>query len=284
MRIPSRILAAPLLIGIVALGAAACSDDDEEPNEVTISGGEFSFSVTEGDLEPGVNTLTFRNAGGEEHHLQLIGLAQGKTIGEFLAVFADPSAQPPDWAAPLGGVGILSGGEEASVTLNLPEGDYAFVCLIESESDGIPHAAKGMISSFTVEGDSIAAEAPAEQITIKGSDFAFDTADTFPAGETTLRFTNEGQSLHEVVLARFPAGTEIDLDALVDFFAGGEEGPPPFEAPPVFVGGVQAITPGASQLATINLERGTYVLLCGLPDEQGVPHLALGMLRQIRVE
>ena len=101
MRIPSRILAAPLLIGIVALGAAACSDDEEEPNEVTISGGEFSFSVTEGDLEPGVNTVTFRNAGGEEHHLQLIGLAQSKTIEEFLAVFADPSAQPPDWADPL---------------------------------------------------------------------------------------------------------------------------------------------------------------------------------------
>ena len=141
-----------------------------------------------------------------------------------------------------------------------------------------------MVASFTAEGERVAAEAPEEAVTIEGSDFQFDAPETIAAGETTLRFTNASQSLHEVVIARFPAGSDVDLDAVVEFFAEEEpEGPPPFDAP-VFVGGVQAIFPGASQLATIDLERGTYVLLCGLPDEEGVPHLALGMIRQIRVE
>ena len=105
-----------------------------------------------------------------------------------------------------------------------------------------------MVASFTVEGERVAAEAPEEAVTSEGSDFQFDAPETIAASETTLCFTNAGQSLHEVVIARFPAGSDVDLDAVVEFFAEEEpESPPPFDAP-VFVGGVQAIFPGVSQL------------------------------------
>lgn len=56
-------------------------------------------------------------------------------------------------------------------------------------------------------------------------------------------------------------------------------GPPPFTP----VGGVQAILPGVSQTGTVNLDAGTYVLICFIPNAEGVPHFALGMVRELTV-
>ena len=35
---------------------------------------------------------------------------------------------------------------------------------------------------------------------------------------------------------------------------------------------------------TMNLEAGTYVLICFIPNPEGVPHIALGMAREFTVE
>ena len=58
-----RILAVAVLTALAALGALASSDGDEEPNAVTFEGGEYSFALADGELQPGINTITFRNAG-----------------------------------------------------------------------------------------------------------------------------------------------------------------------------------------------------------------------------
>jgi hypothetical protein len=52
------------------------------------------------------------------------------------------------------------------------------------------------------------------------------------------------------------------------------------------IGGAQAVPPGDSgQLASVDLEKGgTYLLLCGIPNAEGVPHLARGMIRLVRAE
>ena len=176
---------------------------------------------------------------------------------------------------------MLSSGLEASVTLDLREGEYALLCVVE-EPDGVPHFLKGMARGITVEGEEVAAEAPEESVTITGRDYELEAPETMEAGELTLRFTNAGQEGHEVIFARLPDGPDVSDEDIVAFFL--DEGPPPFDGPPQFRGGVQSIIPGASQLGTLNLEPGRNLLLCGLPNEEGIPHLALGMIRQIRVE
>ena len=264
------------------LVAAGCSDDEAaDPNAVTILASEFGFAVDDGELTPGVNTITLRNDGAIDHHLQLFRLDAGKTTEELVAAIADPEAPFPPWIFPTGGVGILSSGLEASVTLDLRAGEYALLCFID-EPDGIPHFAKGMAQGITAEGDELVAEAPEESITITGRDFELEAPESLEAGELTLRFTNAGQDIHEVIFARLPDGPDVANEDIVAFLLG--EGPPPFEGPPQFVGGVQAIIPGASQIATLNLEPGRYMLLCGIPNEEGIPHLALGMIRQLSVE
>ena len=49
------------------------------------------------------------------------------------------------------------------------------------------------------------------------------------------------------------------------------------------VGGIQGILPGESQRATLNLEAGSYVLICYIPNAQGAPHFALGMAQPLEV-
>ena len=64
--------------------------------------------------------------------------------------------------------------------------------------------------------------------------------------------------------------------------AGSPAGPPPFE----FVGGYQAIMPGDSGWAVLDLEAGEYGLVCLIPSpaNQFKPHYALGMVASITVE
>ena len=267
---------APLLVG------AACSDDDpEDPNPVTIQASEFGFAVEDGEPTPGVNTITLRNDGAIEHHLQLFRVDPGKTAEELVAAISDPEAPFPDWIFPAGGVGILSSGPEASVTLDPRAGEYVLLCFVD-EPDGVPQFLKGMARGITVEDEEIVAEAPEEDVTITARDYSLEAPESLEPGELTLRFTNASQDIHEVMFARLPDGPDVSDEEIVAAFMEG--GPPPFEGLPEFVGGVQAIAPGASQLGTLTIEAGRYVLLCGIPNEEGIPHLALGMIRQIRVE
>lgn len=47
---------------------------------------------------------------------------------------------------------------------------------------------------------------------------------------------------------------------------------------------VQAIVPDTGQTAELDRDAGTYALICFIPNAQGVPHFALGMVQQLTVE
>ena len=236
-----RVFAAGLLLALLALGAA-CSDD-EEPNEVTVEGSELAFAIAEGELTPGINTITFRNRGAIEHHMQIFRLDPGRTTQELVEAFSDPAAPPPTWALPMGGVGILSTGLDAAVTVDLREGDYVLICFL-GEEEGAPHFLRGMAVALTVEGAEVKADAPEEDVTIIGIDFKFDVPETVDAGEVTIRFNNLGQTAHEMILAAVPEGSTVSDEELVAFFAAGDEAPPPFEPfPPPLLGGCRRSSP-----------------------------------------
>ena len=129
-------------------------------------------------------------------------------------------------------------------------------------------------------GDAVAAGtvAPAE-VVIRARDNVFHEApDTMVAGVTNIRLINEGPSFHHVWLVRLEEGRT--MDELLEHMAQG--GPMPTWA--VDVGGPNTPgAPGGETSALVDLEPGSYVLLCVVDLPGGVPHVMKGMVRPMTV-
>jgi uncharacterized cupredoxin-like copper-binding protein len=109
-------------------------------------------------------------------------------------------------------------------------------------------------------------------------DYGFSGPDTLPAGVTTLEIVNQGQDLHHIQVIRLVEGKTSE-----DFQQALKSDPGRLPKWAVHVGGPNAIVPGERASATTKLEPGTYVLVCWIPDKRNIPHVALGMVKPIRV-
>ena len=286
-----------LAVGALATLAAACGGT-EEPNEVAIEGHEFAFEVDGSAFTPGTNTITFKNTGAQTHDLQMIQIGD-HTIDDVAAVAQglEQGQPPPEWFVFSGGVGEVAPGESGSITGSFAAGNYALVCFVPDIADGVPHFAKGMAALITIEGDVNGAEIPEQDFTLRARDDGAGTSHSFslrarvrPAsgnlrvesGRVRLLLDNDGSEPHEANLLKFDEG--FTFDQFVELLAAAGEGPPSGPPPFTEVGGVQAILPGTSQMATFNLEPGDYALICLLPNAQGIPHFALGMVLEMEVQ
>lgn len=109
-------------------------------------------------------------------------------------------------------------------------------------------------------------------------DYGFTGPDRIPAGMTTVQIINQGQDIHHIQLLQLLQGKTVE-----DFLAAMKADPNHFPAWVKFVGGPNAVLFGSNAVATMNLTEGNYVLVCLIPDKQGVPHVALGMQKPITV-
>lgn len=117
------------------------------------------------------------------------------------------------------------------------------------------------------------------QTTVVAADYRYEGPKVLTTGLHSIVLENVGAEPHHVQFARLNDGVTPDA-----FFGSlAEEG----EAALRFVtltGGVGMIPPGASAETLVEFAtEGTYVLLCFLPTEDGVPHLALGMTDVLEV-
>jgi uncharacterized cupredoxin-like copper-binding protein len=104
-----------------------------------------------------------------------------------------------------------------------------------------------------------------------------------PSGEITFDISNAGEETHEFVVIRTDLGM-LDLpmadDGSVDEEEQGVE----------VVGEVEDIASGASELLTIDLDAGQYVLLCNIFEEEMMmempdpSHYQSGMRTEFTVE
>jgi len=128
--------------------------------------------------------------------------------------------------------------------------------------------------------DSTAAVPEPNVVTITTRDFAFEGPDTIPGGLTTLVLKNEGTTLHHVQLIRLTEGkTFADFGATMKSMK-------PTDPPPTWIeeaGGVNAPMPGAEASAMVNIEPGTYALICFVDTPDKVPHFAKGMMKALTV-
>jgi hypothetical protein len=117
------------------------------------------------------------------------------------------------------------------------------------------------------------------EVTYAASDFKFAGPDRLQAGVTNLYVTNEGPGPHHVVLVKLSEGkTAEDLKGALTLDSSGRL--PDWAK---YMGGPNAITPGEVASATVNLTEGRYALICVIPDQNGMLHAALGMIKSLQV-
>lgn len=116
------------------------------------------------------------------------------------------------------------------------------------------------------------------QMTINATEYKFEAPDQVPAGLMTVHLVDNGSELHHVAFVKLNDGkTMADVEQLF-------KNPGPMPSWAVDHGGVNAPHPGGGMATTTQmLEPGNYALLCFIPDANGVPHFAKGMVRPLTV-
>jgi len=253
--------------------------------EVSITAADYRYSAP-ASIAGGIVRINFKNLSpGENHQGQLVRLNAGTTFDQFKAALQTAKSD-----ADVAALGTFAGGPGTgpngtnSVVLDLQAGQYVLLCLIPSPTDGVPHAAKGMIQALEVTTAAAAQpQKPAADVSVGLTEFKITAPATVPAGETTFEATNNGTQAHEMVVLKLGQGLTAQAAANIILTppATPPSGPPPF----TFAGQVAGIAAGSSAETTVTLEAGTYGLLCFFTDPaSGSPHAALGMLTSFTVQ
>ena len=118
------------------------------------------------------------------------------------------------------------------------------------------------------------------QVSFNAFDYGYGRPSSIPAGMTTISMVNEGVELHHQQLIKLPEGMAGE-DLLAALAQGPAAGPPPPGLKSA--GGVSVLAPGGKGTVTVNLEQGNYLMICFIPDSEGVPHFARGMAMSLTV-
>jgi plastocyanin len=117
-----------------------------------------------------------------------------------------------------------------------------------------------------------------DTVTYIAHDESFAGPTNIAAGHITVRLVNEGEDPHHIQFIKLPHGkTADDLIAAIKTASS---------VTPVwarYAGGPNAVVGNETSEATIDLEAGEYVVVCQVPDRQGRPHFARGMIKPVRV-
>jgi hypothetical protein len=295
MRIRPRVLA---LLAAPALLLAACGGGDDggtrattppQPAKVTVtataSGKQVTFDLP-AQLKQGATQLELVNNTKEPAELQIVQLDGGHTLAEFYpAIETEEPAPIPTWLHAFGGVGETSPGQTRSVVVDLKAGRYAWFSGTAPEQEGAtPQYKRGGEGSFEVTGDASGAQLPATQAQITAkelapTDYRFE-ASGFKAGTNQITFTNSGAQRHHVLLAKLNKGAA--LDQVVQFLST-QKGQPPvdFDASEI----TAVLDAGGKQVETVELQSGSYALLCFLSDRAGSPPhvIKAKMIQEVKV-
>jgi uncharacterized cupredoxin-like copper-binding protein len=259
-------------------------------------------------------TVQLKNLGKETHHLQLLKFNEGVTMDQVTGAFASGNPEAVfKFVTAVGGPGAVDPNGNSEVTENLAAGQYMLACFIPSPSDGVPHAAKGMVKPLTVTAPASPQASPSVSAgaTVTLKDFTFDGPATFNSGPVTIKVDNSGPQIHEMNVLKLAQGKQAQ--DVLNFFQSVSQppasvsatgsvsssgasgsvtvgaasakpaagGPPPFQE----LGGMNGLSQGVSGWTTINFTPGDYAFICNVPDPaSGKPHWALGMIKGFSVK
>lgn len=295
-----------LLAGLEGLGKMGATAQDDPGNpfaELGLPGiaVEITDSAIVGapsELTAGRYVLTVTNATEEESlgvgflqppadmtaagFVEFAAPASPEAAESAPASSAEEESLPPPfyYEIPLAG-GIYAGaGESASMVLDLTAGEW----VLWVEEPGAPQAPALVVVTGEAPADQ---PEPAADVTITGQDMSFTIEGELVAGPQVIEFVNAGQQPHFVTMLKVPDGTTVD-----DFLALAATFGDPAATPPGTLT-FEEITDefstadqssGVTTWATADLESGSYILVCFVPDpETGAPHAMLGMIDVVTV-
>lgn len=120
-----------------------------------------------------------------------------------------------------------------------------------------------------------------ESISVTASDYSFKAPPTVPSGAVTIELANDGKEPHQAQLLKLNEG--VDGAKVISAAMADPSGGAAIKLGTA-AGGPNAVDPGESQVATVRLAPGPYVLMCLIPDAKGRAHAGLGMVRPLTVE
>lgn len=248
------------------------------PPLVHVTATDFKLDLP-AKIPAGAVTMHLMNEGKEMHQAMIARLDSGKTMADFAQAMKS-NGPLPAWVKLVGGPnGIVPGATTTATTVLIP-GNYVSICFIPS-TDGVPHAAKGMVTAFEVTpGTDAEATLPTATDTVVMKDYGFAASRPIAAGSHTILVQNSGPQEHELVLLKLEPGKTVKNFG--DWATtGGMKGPPP--ALPI--GGAGGMQAGGSVVFTADLAAGDYAFICFVPDaKDGKPHLMHGMAQQFAVK
>lgn len=109
---------------------------------------DFAF-VTPDKAAAGHHTWKVSNTGKQPHEINLLKLADGKTMADVMTYLQAPEGAPPFVAA--GGLQAINPGATAWVDLDLTPGTYIAICFVPDPASEMPHLALGMMRPILVE-------------------------------------------------------------------------------------------------------------------------------------
>lgn len=132
----------PVTVTAAAAGPAAAAPTPDVT--ITLSDYAFDFSTP---LTAGKHVFEVKNTATQAHEVEIIRLAPGKTLDQFMNWMKKPAGPPPGSA--IGGMAPFTGAP-TYFTADITPGTYALICFVPDAKDGKPHFMHGMTKSVTV--------------------------------------------------------------------------------------------------------------------------------------
>lgn len=291
-------LAALVCIGLASCGgdgADTVSDANSDATESTAAAAENTLDIemveygyrVEGELQPGLATVTSSNTGAEFHMAGFGKLRDGKTVDDVVKAAAaappgggegeeDPLAEVIEEEINSPGHLLQPGGSQSLSVDVFKEGEYVIMCFIPTEGDGAPHFTKGMVAGFTVAGEAAEGDEPEADITVTLPDEGEPEGipETLEAGTHTLALTATGEAGKDFVVAQMKEGTDVaSFDTYFESAFEAEGGPEKgvaAKAPGKILASTFQIDPGKTVWMTVEIGAGETVFLSttNAPDDQ----------------
>ncbi len=226
-------------------------------------------------VNAGRTLIVYENVGQESTHPFMLRLPDDVTVDQALADLGPEAMEPPAWFLDAdfpGFVGETLPGQTSFAVVDLEAGPHLIL-----------HDSAVHLDVVATEATPAVTQNPPSDATVSLFEMGYEFPETLDAGRQVWEVENVGEEPHELLLIR--SAVPATAEQIIALFSSEseDENATPVGGGPSFadidpVGGVGWLSPGATAWTEVDLQPGTYAMICFVFDsETGLPHLMLGM-------